>query len=156
MEAFVDADWAGDKGNRNYTTGFIINFNNTPVFWRSKKQTIVALSSGEAEYVAISTCDKDLLWNRRMFWELNNLRVYNEHSVSPYIKIMLKTRRRLKLLKVSKCPRKANTLRSNSIMLSLWSTEGMCKFRIYPLSFKLLTFSQSQSTFEHWRAICAR
>lgn len=38
--------------------------------WKSRRQTTLALSSAEAEYVALSTCAKDVTWIRRLFCEL--------------------------------------------------------------------------------------
>lgn len=60
LNAFVNADWAGDTVVRKSTTGFIISLNSVPISWKSKNQTIVCLSSAEAEYVAFSTCAKEV------------------------------------------------------------------------------------------------
>lgn len=73
LETFSDADWAGDSGGRKSTTGYIVTLEGAPVAWRSKKQTIVALSSAEAEYVSMSTCAKDLTWIQNLFWEITSL-----------------------------------------------------------------------------------
>ena len=70
LEAFSDADWAGCRESRKSTSGFLINYHGSPVVWKSSKQTIVALSSAEAEYVALSTCGKELVWVRRLFSEI--------------------------------------------------------------------------------------
>ena len=40
--------------------------------WRSKKQNTVALSSAEAEYVALSSAAQESLWMRRLNSELGN------------------------------------------------------------------------------------
>lgn len=54
--AFTDSDFAADSNDRKSTTGFVIKINKNTVFWNSKKQSVVALSSSEAEYVSLSSC----------------------------------------------------------------------------------------------------
>lgn len=56
LSAYVDADFANDKEDRKSITGFAIKMYNNIVFWKSKKQCTVSLSSAEAEYVALSSC----------------------------------------------------------------------------------------------------
>ena len=50
--AYSDSDWACCKETRKSRTGCIVFLGNGPVAWYSKMQTIVALSSFEAEYIA--------------------------------------------------------------------------------------------------------
>ncbi|KAG5861074.1 hypothetical protein JTB14_011699 [Gonioctena quinquepunctata] len=45
LEAFSDADWAGDKSDRKSTSGSIILYVGNPMNWFSKKQSCVALST---------------------------------------------------------------------------------------------------------------
>ncbi len=58
--AAVDADWDDDKDTRRPTTGYAVTVNGSPIFWKSKTQTVIALSSAESEYVALSYCAKDV------------------------------------------------------------------------------------------------
>ena len=51
--AWCDADFGSDAVDSKSRTGYIITIGGTPVDWFSKKQDIVALSTAEAEYVAI-------------------------------------------------------------------------------------------------------
>jgi len=53
--AYSDADWAGDVDDRHSTTGNIFVMTGGAISWLSKKQSTVALSTAEAEYVALST-----------------------------------------------------------------------------------------------------
>ena len=55
IQAYCDADWAASKDRRSIS-GFCISLNpNGPlVSWKSKRQNSIALSTCEAEYVAIS------------------------------------------------------------------------------------------------------
>ena len=49
VTVFSDSDWAGDKLDRKSVTGTAILLNGAPVSWMSKKQSVVATSSTEAE-----------------------------------------------------------------------------------------------------------
>jgi len=55
--AHTDSDWAGDPIKRRSTTGFFASLASGIVCWQSRLQKTVALSSTEAEYMAMSdTC----------------------------------------------------------------------------------------------------
>ncbi|CAB1118547.1 unnamed protein product [Ectocarpus sp. CCAP 1310/34] len=54
ITAFVDSDFAGDLDKGYSTTGVVLYFAGGPVEWTSSKQTVVATSSVEAEFVALS------------------------------------------------------------------------------------------------------
>ena len=59
---YTDSDWAGDKENRKSISGFIMFLCGVPIMWRSKQQGSVALSSAEAEYIAISEAAKEIMF----------------------------------------------------------------------------------------------
>ena len=56
---FADADWAGDVTDRRSTSGYIFQIGGTAVSWRSKKQSCVALSTAEAEYMALASAAQE-------------------------------------------------------------------------------------------------
>lgn len=56
ISAYVDADHAGDKSNRRSRSGFIIMLNMAPVYWFTKKQTVVETSSFGSEFIAMRQC----------------------------------------------------------------------------------------------------
>lgn len=66
LYAYVDADWAGDLNDRRSCSGNVIMFANGPISWKSKKQKSVALSTMEAEYMALSEVVKELLYLKRL------------------------------------------------------------------------------------------
>ena len=68
---FSDADWAGDLNDRKSTSGYTFQINGATVSWRSKKQTCVALSTAEAEYIALSAAAQEALWMRQLLTDLN-------------------------------------------------------------------------------------
>ncbi|GJT89644.1 putative ribonuclease H-like domain-containing protein [Tanacetum coccineum] len=56
LEAYSDSDYAGSHGDRKSTTGGCQFLGRRLISWQCKKQTIVATSSIEAEYVAAANC----------------------------------------------------------------------------------------------------
>ena len=54
LEGYTDADMAGDTDSRKSTSGFLMTFAGGAVSWQSKLQKCVALSTTEAEYIAIT------------------------------------------------------------------------------------------------------
>ena len=52
IRAYVDSDWAGCRRSRNSTSGGVLYFGESVVRGWSSTQTLIALSSGEAEYYA--------------------------------------------------------------------------------------------------------
>lgn len=71
LVGYSDADWAGDQDDRHSTTGNLFMMARGPITWLSKKQGIVALSTTEAEYVALSTATQEAVWLRRLLMDLN-------------------------------------------------------------------------------------
>jgi hypothetical protein len=52
LDGFCDSDWANDPESRKSTTGFVFTIGGGAVSWMSRRQSVVALSTAEAEYVA--------------------------------------------------------------------------------------------------------
>ena len=78
LDCYVDADFAGLWRYKNdqdpvcvkSRTGYVITLAGCPCLWASKLQTEIALSTLEAEYIALSTAMRDLLPMRRMLLEI--------------------------------------------------------------------------------------
>jgi hypothetical protein len=78
LEYHVDADFAGgfseeysnDATTCYSRTGYIIWFAGCPLIWSSKLQTTVALSTTEAEYIALSTALRDVIYVMQLLNEL--------------------------------------------------------------------------------------
>ena len=60
--AYVDADYGGCRDTRRSTSGYVFIMAGGAVTWSSKRQATVALSTVEAEYVAMSRCAQQMLW----------------------------------------------------------------------------------------------
>ena len=63
---YSDSDYAGCKESRKSTSAFIFLLSGGAVSWKSKKQTCVATSSCEAEYVACCLATKEAIWLSRI------------------------------------------------------------------------------------------
>jgi hypothetical protein len=69
LDCYVDADFAGtwssttseDPSSVKSCMGYVITFASYPVLWCSKLQTEIALSTTEAEYIALSQSARDLI-----------------------------------------------------------------------------------------------
>jgi hypothetical protein len=57
----VDADYAGEVDDRRSTTGYVFTLSGGPICWQSTLQSIVAMSTTEAEYMAVAEAAKEAL-----------------------------------------------------------------------------------------------
>ncbi|RVX07328.1 Retrovirus-related Pol polyprotein from transposon RE1 [Vitis vinifera] len=70
-EVYSDADWAGNIIDRRSTSGYCSFVWGNLVTWRSKKQSVVARSSAEAEYRALAQGICEGIWIKRVLSELD-------------------------------------------------------------------------------------
>ncbi|GMF30427.1 unnamed protein product [Phytophthora fragariaefolia] len=70
LEAYSDADWAGNRDDRRSVSGMMLMMCGAPVVWRSTFQKTVALSSTKAEYMVLSDCVKECIWMRRLLKDM--------------------------------------------------------------------------------------
>lgn len=73
LSVFVDSDYAGDTIDRKSTTGYIVKLGDTVVNWGARKQASVALSTCEAEYLALSDASQEVIWMRRLLKEIGQV-----------------------------------------------------------------------------------
>ena len=69
---YSDADWGGDCNDYKSTTGYLFQMGGAAVSWKSKKQSCVALSTAEAEYMALSSAAQEAVWLRELNSDLGN------------------------------------------------------------------------------------
>jgi len=67
---YSDSDWSGDKDDRKNTAAYVLMFGNTTFSLSSKKESVVALSSCEAEYIAASMTACQAQWISMLLMEL--------------------------------------------------------------------------------------
>lgn len=70
LQGYSDADWGGDVDKSKSTSGWLLLIGNGVVSWSSKKQTIIAQSTMEAEYVSLSEAAKEAIWLKNFLVEL--------------------------------------------------------------------------------------
>ncbi|KAK4382379.1 Retrovirus-related Pol polyprotein from transposon TNT 1-94 [Sesamum angolense] len=60
-------NYANDRGSRRSTTSYVFTLCGACISWKSQLQNIVALSTTEAEYIAITEAFKEALWLEGFF-----------------------------------------------------------------------------------------
>ena len=74
LQGSSDADWAGDHETRRSTTGFTFIFGGAAVSWGSNLQRTVALSTMEAEYMALCEVSEEA------FFQTQGGRGFGDHD----------------------------------------------------------------------------
>lgn len=67
---YCDADWASSS-DRKSISGYLFQLFGATISWASRKQTCVALSSTESEYVALAEGCQEVVWLRRLLEDFN-------------------------------------------------------------------------------------
>ncbi|KAL0388456.1 UNVERIFIED_CONTAM: Retrovirus-related Pol polyprotein from transposon TNT 1-94 [Sesamum radiatum] len=62
LMGYVDSNYANDRDSRRSTTSYVFTLCGACISWKSQLQNIVALSTTEAEYIAITEAFKEALW----------------------------------------------------------------------------------------------
>jgi len=76
---FSDSDWGSNLDDQKSTSGNYFSLGTGLVPWSSKKKTIVALSSTEAEYVALTSASAKAIWLQKFVIEIGEKQ---EHSTT--------------------------------------------------------------------------
>ncbi|GJY28610.1 retrovirus-related pol polyprotein from transposon TNT 1-94 [Tanacetum coccineum] len=75
VDGFVDADYAKDPDKGRSITGYVFMVHGCVVSWKATLQHVVALSTTEAEYMALTEAVKESIWLKGLLIELGvNLR----------------------------------------------------------------------------------
>lgn len=96
-----DANWASIAAGSRSTTGYYFAINNGPVSWKSRLQSLVALSTAEAEFQALMDATRECLYLRDLLAELGikqlqptrididnqpAITIANNHATTPRVK----------------------------------------------------------------------
>jgi hypothetical protein len=95
VECYVNADFAGgwdkaDSGNPEAVlsrTGYVLMYANCPVLWCSKLQTEIALSTTEAEYIALSQSMREVIPFMTLLQEIDNIFSTNTNKARFHCKV---------------------------------------------------------------------
>ena len=79
--SYSDADWAGDTDDRKSTSGCMFQISEAAISWNSKMQTCVALSTAEAEYMALASAAQEAVWIHQLNRNLKNELITKEPMV---------------------------------------------------------------------------
>lgn len=83
---YSDSDWASDVDDRKSTTGYIFKLSGGAISWLSKKQQTTALSTAEAEYMAMSTTTQEAIWLKglhdEMFGPMSSVTIHCDNQGS--------------------------------------------------------------------------
>lgn len=71
LRGACDADWASTGGRRSIS-GYTFYLGNCLISWKAKRQTIVALSTGEAELMACTEACREATWLRNLLIEITS------------------------------------------------------------------------------------
>ena len=71
FQVYCDIDHGGNPDNEKSTSAYVIKIKTGAVSWSSKLQSIVALSTTEAEYVSAVSAASEAIWMRQLFTELD-------------------------------------------------------------------------------------
>ncbi|MBW0514370.1 hypothetical protein O181_054085 [Austropuccinia psidii MF-1] len=84
LTGWADANYANIKEDRKSISGYVILAYGNPVCWLSKKQSVIAQSTTEAEYISMNICLKQLRWLTFVFSDLGQKIdqpiLYNDNS----------------------------------------------------------------------------
>lgn len=70
LTGYCDADWASDPDERRSCTGYVFTLQGGAISWNCKRQPTVALSTTEAEYMALSSAIQEAMWLKQFQNEL--------------------------------------------------------------------------------------
>jgi hypothetical protein len=70
LKSYVDLNWASSEECKS-TSRMVHLLNDSVIAWSSKKQAIVAVSTGKAEYIAVSKCTREVVYLKQLLSELS-------------------------------------------------------------------------------------
>ncbi|XP_030968896.1 secreted RxLR effector protein 161-like [Quercus lobata] len=71
LRGYFDVDWASDRDEHKSTTGYVFLLSGAAISWCSKKQSCIALSTMESDYIACSIATQEAVWLKSFFQSLS-------------------------------------------------------------------------------------
>ncbi|KAE8680647.1 hypothetical protein F3Y22_tig00111372pilonHSYRG00031 [Hibiscus syriacus] len=134
INGYVDSDYAGDFDKSKSTTGYVFKIAGGAVSWVSKLQSVVAISTTEAEYVSATQASKEAIWLKMLLEELghNQEDVPEDATMSPVSVTRLTKMARLReviVVVIAKLGVAGITARTRQLLLFRWwgsVVNGLC------------------------------
>ena len=73
LYGYTDTDWAGSVSDRRSTSSGCYSLGSAMISWFSRKQSNVALSTADVEYIAACSASCEFIWLRNLMLGLFNL-----------------------------------------------------------------------------------
>jgi hypothetical protein len=73
LSGYTDSDWARSVADRKSTSGCCFSLGSAMISWQSRKQSSIALSTAEAEYIAACSASCEAIWLRKLLTGLFDL-----------------------------------------------------------------------------------
>jgi hypothetical protein len=73
LYGYTDSDWVGSASNRKSTSRCCFSLGSTLTSWQSRKQSSIALSTAEAEYIAACSANCESIWLQKLLTSLFHL-----------------------------------------------------------------------------------
>jgi hypothetical protein len=73
LSGYTDSDWAGSVSDRKSTSGRCFSLGSAMISWQSRKQSNIALSTAEAEYIVACSASYEAIWLRKLLTGLFDL-----------------------------------------------------------------------------------
>ncbi|CAL8092418.1 unnamed protein product [Prunus armeniaca] len=70
LEGYSDANWISDTKDSNSTSGYVFTIGGAAISWRSTKQTVIARSTMESEFIALDKASEEAEWLRNFLEDI--------------------------------------------------------------------------------------
>ncbi|KAK6160134.1 hypothetical protein DH2020_003515 [Rehmannia glutinosa] len=70
IEGYSDANWISDIKDSKSTSGFVFTLGGAAISWKSSKQTVIARSTMESEFIALDKCGEEAEWLRNFLEDI--------------------------------------------------------------------------------------
>ena len=74
MIGYFNSDYAANRDNKKSQSGYLFTLFGSAISWKSNLQSVAALSTTEAEYIALAEAVKESMWLRGILTDLGSNR----------------------------------------------------------------------------------
>jgi hypothetical protein len=116
LQVYDDADWARSAVDRKSTSSCCFTLGFAMVSWCTRKQTSVALSTAEAEYIALCVAVCEAVWLRKLLGnlfghEMDSTVIHCDNQLCHMVRVRVRVRQRLGSIRVRIFQRGSNEVR---------------------------------------------